>query len=144
METLDHILTMWEKDAVVDRLEPGKELTNIPILQSKYLREISEHRMSGRKVYFDIQKWRKIKWDYYTGKMPKEDLDKYGWEPFRYTLKSDVNTYLEADPDLVKLYEKKAYHDECEKVLDSILGELKQRTWQLKEYCAWERFIGGQ
>jgi hypothetical protein len=29
-------------------------------------------------------------------------------------------------------------------VVESIMGELKQRTWQLREYIAWERFIGGQ
>jgi hypothetical protein len=59
-------------------------------------------------------------------------------------LKSDLPTYLESDNDLIKLLEKKIYHEEVVSVIESIMGELKQRTWQLKEYIGWEKFIGGQ
>jgi hypothetical protein len=42
------------------------------------------------------------------------------------------------------MLEKKVYHEETVSVLESILNELKQRTWQLREFISWERFIGGQ
>ena len=99
--------------------------------------------MASKRANFDYLRMRKVKWEYYSGKMDKEDLEKYNWEPFRYTLKSDISTYLESDSDLIKLLEKKIYHEETVSVIESVMGELKQRTWQLRDYITWERFIGG-
>jgi hypothetical protein len=87
---------------------------------------------------------RKVKWEYFTGKMSQEDLQDYGWEPFQFTLKADITTYLEADNDLIKLLEKKVYHEEVVSVIESIMSELKQRTWQLRDFISWEKFVGGQ
>jgi hypothetical protein len=76
--------------------------------------------------------------------MDQEDLEKYGWQPFAFVLKSDINAYLEGDTDLIKLLEKKVYHEEAVSVVESIMSELKQRTWQLRDFISWEKFIGGQ
>ena len=141
---LEKILQEWEKDAVIDQTEPGKELIRIPLLHSKYLNFLTKHKMATKKVNYDYLRMRKVKWEYYTGKMSQEELAEYGWEPFQFTLKSDITTYLESDNDLIKLLEKKVYHDESVSVLEAILGELKQRTWQLRDFINWERFIGGQ
>jgi cytochrome c biogenesis factor len=46
--------------------------------------------------------------------------------------------------DLIKLLEKKAYHEETVSMVESIMNELKQRTWQLRDFISWEKFIGGQ
>jgi hypothetical protein len=144
MENLEQILKYWETDSVMDQTEPSKELLRIPILHSKYLNILTKHKIASKKAHFDYLRMRKIKWEYFTGKMSKEELDEYGWEPFQFALKSDINTYLEADGDLIKLLEKKVYHEESISVIESIMSELKQRTWQLREYITWERFIGGQ
>jgi hypothetical protein len=143
MENLEQILDMWKKDSEIDQTEPGKELLNIPKLHSKYINILIKHKISSKKAQFDYLRMRKIKWEYYTGKMSKEELEEHGWEPFKYTLKSDINTYLEADSDLVKLLEKKIYHEEIVSLIESIMSELKSRTFQLRDYIQWERFIGG-
>ena len=36
MNAAERILEMWEKDSEIDRTEPGRELTNVPKLHSKY------------------------------------------------------------------------------------------------------------
>ena len=144
METLEQILKLWESDAVIDQTEPSKELLKIPTLHSKYLGILTKHKIASKKAHFDYLRMKKIKSEYFTGKLSKEELDNYGWEPFQFTLKSDITTYLESDNDLIKLLEKKVYHDESVSVLEAILGELKQRTWQLRDFINWERFIGGQ
>jgi hypothetical protein len=144
MENLEQVLKMWEKDAEIDQTEPGKELIRIPTIHSKYLNILTKHKISSKKANFDYLRMRKVKWEYYTGKMSQEELNQNGWEPFRYTLKSDITTYLESDSDLIKLLEKKIDHEEVVSVIEAIMGELKQRTWQLREYISWERFIGGQ
>lgn len=144
MENLEQILKYWEKDSQIDQTEPSKELIRIPILHSKYLNILTKHRIAVKKATFDYQRMRKTKWEYYTGKMSQEDLQQYGWLPFAFTLKSDVSTYLEADNDLIKFLEKKAYHEEVVAVLESIMNELKQRTWQIRDVISWEKFIAGQ
>jgi len=144
MENLELVLKFWEKDVEMDQTEPGKELLLIPILHNKYLSILTKHKIASKKAHFDYLRMRKVKWEYYTGKMSQEELQEYGWEPFQFTLKSDINTYLEADTDLIKLLEKKVYHEECISVLESIMNELKQRTWQLRDFISWEKFIGGQ
>lgn len=144
MENLEQILDFWKKDVEIDQTEPGKELLNIPKLHSKYLQILTKHKIASKKANFDYLRMRKVKWEYYTGKMSKEELEQYGWEQFQFTLKSDISTYLESDKDLIKLLEKKVYHEEVVSVIESIMNELKQRTWQLRDFISWEKFIGGQ
>ena len=80
---LEKILHEWEKDAVIDQTEPGKELIRIPLLHSKYLNFLTKHKMASKKVNYDYLRMRKVKWEYYTGKMSQEELAEYGWEPFQ-------------------------------------------------------------
>ncbi len=144
METLENILKLWESDAVMDQTEPSKELLKIPTLHSKYLNILTKHKIASKKAHFDYLKMKKIKTEYFGGKLSQEELQEYGWEPFQFVLKSDMSTYLEADKDLIKLLEKKVYHDECISVIESIMQELKQRTWQLRDFISWEKFVAGQ
>jgi len=144
MENLEQILKYWDTDSNMDQTEPSKELLKIPVLHSKYLNILTKHKIASKKAHFDYLRMRKIKWEYFTGKMSKEELDEYGWEPFQFALKSDINTYLEADSDLIKLLEKKVYHEEAISVIESIMSELKNRNWEIKSFIDWERFISGQ
>jgi hypothetical protein len=143
MSKLDELLEMWAKDAEIDRTEPGKALLDIPKLHSKYLNILSSHRLSSRDAEFKYNRMKKIKWEYYTGKLDDDDLRKYGWEPFQFVLKSDITTYLDSDEDLNKYKAQKIMHDEIVEVCQSILKELNSRTFQLRDFIAWERFIQG-
>jgi hypothetical protein len=143
METLEQILKKWEHDAVMDQTEPSKELIKVPILHQSYLKILTQHRIASKKAHFDYLRMRKVKVEYYTGKMSQEELEEYGWEPFQFVLKSDLQTYLEADKDLIKLLEKKVYHEETVSVVESIMAEIKQRVWELKSFIEWEKFVSG-
>jgi Recombination, repair and ssDNA binding protein UvsY len=143
MENLETILKYWEEDSVIDQTEPGRELLKIPKLHNKYITILAKHDMAVKKANYDYMRMRKIKWEYYTGKMSQDDLAKFNWEPFQFTLKSDINIYLESDNDLIKILEKKVYHEEAVKVTEAILNELKSRTWQLRSFIDHERFISG-
>lgn len=144
MENLEQVLKYWEKDAEMDQTEPGKELLRIPILHNKYLSILTKHKIASKKAHFDYLRLRKVKIDYYSGRLTQEELEERGWQPFQFVLKSDINAYLEGDDDLIRLLEKKIYHEECVSVLESVMNELKQRTWQLRDFISWEKFIGGQ
>jgi hypothetical protein len=143
MSKLDEVLQMWTADSNIDRTEPGKALIDIPKLHSKYLNILSSHRLLAKEAEFNYNKWRKLKWEYYTGRLDEEELEKRGWEPFPFTLKSEINTYLEADEDINKYLAKKLLHEEIVEVCQAILKELNNRTWELRSFIDWEKFIQG-
>ena len=143
MSKLDDVLKMWADDSNIDRTEPGKALIDIPKLHSKYLNILSQHRLLVRDAEFKYNRMKKLKWEYYTGKLDNDQLVKHGWEPFPFILKSDITTYLESDEDINKHIAQKVLHDEIVDVCSSILKELNSRTFQLRDFIAWERFIQG-
>jgi Recombination, repair and ssDNA binding protein UvsY len=143
MDTIEKVLESWEKDSVIDQTEPSKELIRIPTLHSKYLNVLTRSKLLSKKAHFDYLQMKKKKWEYYTGKMSREDLEEMGWEPFPFVLKSDINLYIESDNDLIGLLRKKIIHDEIVSVVESILSELKSRTFQLRDFISWEKFING-
>jgi hypothetical protein len=145
MEKLENIMKLWEGDSIIDSTEPGKELLKIPQLHNKYLKILVGHRLAIKRLNFDYAKLRRLKEEYYNGSLSQEELEENGWEPFLLNLKTKqgVERYIESDSQLIKLLEKKIYHDEAISVCESILQELKSRTFQLRDYIQWERFIGG-
>ncbi len=145
MESLEEILKHWDQDSVIDQTEPGKELLKIPTLHNKYLKILLKHKLALKKINFEYSKMRRLKEEYYNGSMSQEELEEYGWEPFLLNIRTKlgVEKYLESDNDLIKILSKKIHHDECILACESILQELKSRTYQLRDFITWERFVSG-
>jgi hypothetical protein len=142
--SLETLMDSWTKDSEIDSTEPGKEILRIPILHNKYNKSLTLHNLATKRAVLELAKLKKIKWAYYTGKMSDDELEQHGWEPFQFVLKSDISVYIEGDVDLITLQRKKAYHEEASNFCLNVMKELNNRTWQLKEFCTWERFINGQ
>ena len=145
METIEDIMKYWDADSVIDSTEPGKELIKVPTLYNKYLKILVKHKLAVKRINFEYSKMRRLKEEYYNGSLSQEELEENGWEPFLLNIKTKmgVEKYLESDKDLIRILEKKIHHDEAVFICESILQELKSRTYQLKDYISWERFIGG-
>ena len=143
MSKLDDVLRMWADDSNIDRTEPGKALIDIPKLHSKYLNILSKHRLMVKEAEFKYNKMKKLKWEYYTGKLDDDELKKRGWEPFPYVIKAELSTYMEADEDVNRLLASKLINEEMVDVCTSILKELNNRAWELKSFIDWEKFIQG-
>jgi hypothetical protein len=92
---------------------------------------------------FKYNKMKRLKWEYYTGKLDDDELKTHGWEPFPFTLKSDIATYLDSDDDINKFLANKLMHEEMVDICQSILKELNSRTFQLRDFIQWEKFIQG-
>jgi hypothetical protein len=143
MKSLEEIMLEWDKDGEIDRTEPGRELLKIPKLHSKYLNIMTYYKQLVKSVEFKFNEMKKLKWQYYTGKMSHDELKEQEWEPFPYVLKSDVSIYIEGDKDLNRLLAQKAKYQECVTACEYIMKELHSRTFQLKAFIEWERFIQG-
>jgi len=143
METLENIISHWEKDSVIDTTDPSREILRIPTLHSKYLRFMTEHKLASKRVMGDYVTKKRLRWEYYSGKLSEEQLKELNWEPFQFTLKSDISIYMDSDDVLSKILLRKSYHDEAASYCEAILKELNNRTWQLREHMTHERFIHG-
>jgi hypothetical protein len=140
---LENLLAMWDVDSTMDSTELGKELINIPRLHAKYIRILTKHSSLSRKTAIDLTEVKKRKLEYYSGRMSQEDLDKYGLKPFKFILKSDINDYIDADEEVVKLQRKKAFHDEMVSCCNSIMREINNRHYSVKAAIDWEKLIMG-
>jgi hypothetical protein len=140
------LVEMWDKDAEIDQTDPGTEILRIPLLHSKYVKQHMAHSLAAKSCAIEFSRIKKIKWEYYTGKLngDEEILKKYNLEPFRFTLKGDVSTYLESDEDLSRITAKKALHDQAVEFCSLVVKELNARTYQLRAFMDWEKFIQGQ
>jgi hypothetical protein len=143
---IELLMEEWVKDAGYDETEPQKAVANIPKLHAKYLRIMTHHNLISKKLTSEYNSRRKIKYDYYSGDLNNpEDLEKYGLEPMmKKVLRSDIGMWLDSDPDLNNILLKKLMHEEIVEFCKNVLKECNNRTWQLRSYMDWERFIGGQ
>lgn len=144
--TIDTLTEEWIKDAGWDETDPHKAVANIPKLHSKYLRITTHHNLIVKKLQAEYNTRRKIKWDYYNGDLNNpEDLERYGLEPMtKKVMRADLQHWLDSDTELNNILLKKVMHEEIVDFCKSVLKELNNRTFQLKSYMDWERFIGGK
>lgn len=141
---VDSLLEEWNKDAKMDRLEPSKELQKVGSFHSKYLSILSAHRRAFKETNRTFAKLKRLKYEYYSGRLDQETLKKYNWSPFPYTLKADINIYMDSDPDVLNAKRVIEVHEEIVEICESVLKELNGRTFQLRDIIQWERFISGQ
>lgn len=141
---LEALIETWEKDSKIDETDPSRELIRIPILHSKYVREHALNSLAAKQCGMELAKMKRLKWEYYNGRLDEAELKKYNWEPFRFTLKSDISTYIESDEDLIKVQAKKALLDQAVIACEMIIKEINARTYQMRAFIDFERFVHGQ
>ena len=78
------------------------------------------------------------------GTLDKETLADKGWLPNpRNILKSDIPMHIEADSDIIDLTLKIAYQKEKISLLESIIKNISERGYIVKNYIDWQRFTNG-
>jgi hypothetical protein len=142
-DPIKSLLEAWKEDCKIDLTNPGGALLDIPMLHSKYLNILSEYRNRLRILEIKIKTTKKVRWEYYMGRMDEDTMKKYDLEPFPYILKSDVSLYIDSDEELTKLQVRRAFYEEMIENCISIMKELNSRTFQLKAYIDYEKFING-
>lgn len=141
---IDTIREMAEKDLPIDGTELGDESIRIPMLHGKYLNILHDETLVLRKLEADHRVLRKRKWEWYSGKMSKEELDALGWEPFATRiLRQDLDVYMEADEDLVRTSSKVEMQKAKVEYLDSLIRGINNRNWTIRNAIEWRKFMTG-
>ncbi len=140
----DKLKKMAEKDSLVDGTELDIESMKLPQLHNKYLNLLQDEKLIIRKLLSQKNSLYRSKWEYYTGKMSKEEMDELGWEPFQLNvLKKDINIYLDSDKDLILIGDRIAYHEAILEFLEETLKELNTRHWKIRNAIEWRKFTSG-
>lgn len=140
----DDIRSMAEKDAKIDGTELDIESIRIPQLHNKYLNILQEEKLVLRNLISKQSVLYRKKWEYYNGKMSKEEMDDLGWDPFQHNiLKKDVDIYLDGDQDLNTMKDRVFYQESKLQFLEEVIKELNSRAWKIKNAIEWRKFTAG-
>ena len=142
MINLDKIQSMWQEDCKIDIDNMHEESIKIPQLHSKY-HEILNNLILLRTKAQKIQKSvRHERYEYYSGKADPEVYEK---EPFPKKVrdKDALIRYMDADDRLSDANLKVEYYDVMINYTESILKQISNRTYQIKNSIEWHKFQAG-
>lgn len=141
---IEEIFSLWEVDCVIDRTELGTAALDISKLHKKYYQIFVNERMVLLKYEGELKILKLEKYEFYTQGPTKEQID-LGWRlpPIGKIIRSDVDTYIEADKDIIKATLRVAVQKEKISLLESIIRSLMNRNFNIKSAIDWERFKNG-
>ena len=139
---LDVIQGMWEKDSKIDMDNLHTESTNIPTLHAKYFEMYNTIFLLRKKAEQQRKNIRHERYEYFSG---KADPDVYVENPFPKKIrdKDTMQKYLDADEKLSTVCLKIDYYDTMLVYIESILKQVTNRTYQIKNAIEFMRFNAG-
>jgi hypothetical protein len=139
---LETIQSMWEKDSQIDQDNLHTESLKIPALHAKYHDIFNNLLLLRKKAEQQRRNIRHERHQYYSG---KADPDVYVENPFPKKVrdKSDMERYLCADEKLSQVSLKIDYYETQLNYIESILKQISNRTYQIKNAIEWQKFISG-
>ena len=140
---IEEIEEHWNQDSQIDETDLAKSARNIPILHAKYYPIYMKQKMLLIKMRTEYKSLKLAKYEFYIN--PDEEGLEKGWEipPQGRLIKSEVNTYLEGDKDLIKAELKIGIQEEKVNFLKSIIDTLNGRNFVIKNMIDDRRFMSG-
>ena len=137
---LETLQNKWEKDCKIGD-ELSDESKKIPSLHCEYIKLYNEFNLMKKNTEFRLKCMMRERWEYYTG---KSDPKVYEDEPFDFkVMKQDVDRYLYGDKKIQKLQMKIEYQSQCVFFLDSILTQIRDRQWQIRNAIEFQKLTLG-
>lgn len=143
-EMSDDINEMWSKDCKIDETDLIAESRRIPELHSKYYNLYYKEVLRVKKLRYDLKALEKAKTEYYNGSMDEMELKERGWKPNPLKIiRQDLDKYIQADDDIIQLSLKIAFHEERANYLESIVRQINNRNFIIKNMIDWSKFQNG-
>ena len=141
----DELKQQVQEDLKIDSTELAIESVNTPQIHNKYLLFLKKNKEALAEDERTLRVMRKYKWLYYTGKLSKEELDRFKWEPFDLNiLKTDVDRFIDADDDVIRLERQITEKKELVSYLDGVVKIVGNRQWNIRSAIEWIKFSHGQ
>ena len=148
MLTLEQILEEWKKDCQIDNMELDTSSRETPKLHAKYVELLSMSKLQKHRKEMEFKKLLKDKFMWYNGKMDKQTIDEKGWDydPFdglTKPLKSDMDYFYEADPQIQTLQSQIEYWKTMIETLSDIVSNITWRHQTISNMIKWRQFTSG-
>jgi hypothetical protein len=142
---LEQLQEEWDVDCQIDDNYLGESAVATPKLHAKYIRFLISVKLKHTKLSSDYNILRKNKFRYYRGELSRDELVDLGWEQWQGVkpLKNEMDEFLAGDSDLNTMKVKIDYLETMIYFLESVLGQIKARDWQLKTAVTWKQFLAG-
>jgi len=141
---IEDIYTEWAKDGEINVDNISRNSADIPKIHNKYFRWYVEEGLRLKKLKSDYKILVKNKTEYYDGRMDSEELRHHGWKPQPLKiLRSDIPLYIESDNDIVTLSLKIGLQEAVVEYLESIIKQINNRNFILKNIIDYEKFRTG-
>ncbi len=139
---LESIQEMWEKDSKIDPDNLHEESIKIPSLHAKYHELYNTITLLYKKAEQQKRNIRHQKYEYFSG---KADPEVYLENPFPKKIrdKDTMQKYLDTDEKVSEVSLKVEYYVVMLNYIESILKQLSNRTYQIKNAIEWHRFQAG-
>jgi hypothetical protein len=141
----DDISELWAKDSPIDETNLVGESKRIPTLHSKYYNMYFKEVLRVKKLRYDYKELEMAKRDWIDGSMAEEDLRERGWRPFqKKVIRQDMDKYIQADPDVIKMSLKIDYHSARANFLEDIIKTIHSRNFIIKNCIDMLKFQSGE
>ena len=139
---LETLQSMWEKDSQIDSDNLHTESLKVPALHAKYHEMFNNFLLLRKKAEQQRKNIRHERYEYYSG---KADPEVYIENPFGKKIrdKDTMTKYLDADDKLKQISLKIDYYETLLNYCESILKQINNRTYQIKNAIEWQKFIAG-
>ena len=139
---LDDIQSMWEKDSQIDKDNLHDESLKIPALHAKYHELFNNILLLRKRAEQQRKNIRHERDEFFSG---KADPEGYIENPFPKKIrdKDTMQKYMDADENMKNINLKIDYYETQMNYLESILKQINNRTYQIKNAIEWNKFISG-
>lgn len=138
---LKEIEDEWEKDCKINEVMLAEESTNIPSLHHKYYKIFVRESIKLKKLEEQYHTLYKDTWAYYSG---KGTTKQYKERPFNLKLmKTDYDRYINSDEFIIEHKLKVAYQRQKVDYIESILKQISNRQWLIKNIIDIRKFESG-
>ena len=140
----DDISEIWAADAVIDETQLAQEAKKIPILHSKYYNMYYKEALKVKKLRYDYKVLEFDKREWISGDMAEEDLRERNWKPFqKKVMRQDMDKYIQADSDIIKLSLRIDYHSCRANFLEDIVKTIHSRNFIINNIISVMKFQAG-
>lgn len=124
----------------IDNLE--EESLRTPYIHNKYLKELLLAKDLYSRYESEMKVLKREKWLYYLGKASPETYKEYPLD--LRILKTDVNMFIDSDPDVVDLGYKLSYLKRKIYFIDKVIEECNRRSFHITNAIKSLKFKNGE
>ncbi len=136
----------WANDSKIDELTLGTESARCSMLHSKYMNFLIQARFNAKKAENKLNQSKRLLTRYFNGLMTKDELRELDWPQYQGTkpLKGELLEMIEQNDGHIEVSNKHHYARVTEDFLESVIKEIGNRTWHIKNCIRWTEWTNGE